>query len=83
MQKWKSLPEEQRAFGAAVRAFRESAGKSQEDIAELANLHRTYIGGVERGERNISLQNIFKIARSLGITTEELMRQVEALLKDG
>ena len=83
MQKRKSFPEEQRAFGAAVRAFRESAGRSQEDIADLSDLHRTYIGGVERGERNVSLQNIFKIARSLGITTEELMRQVEALLNDG
>lgn len=53
-------------FGIRVRAIREACGYSQERLAELANLHRTYIGGVERGERNISLVNIWRISDALG-----------------
>ena len=46
------------AFGKALKKFRLAAGLSQEDLAELADLHRTYVGDVERGERNVSLINI-------------------------
>ncbi len=54
-----------RAFGARVRARRQELGLSQEKLAELAGLHRTYIGSVERGERNVSLLNICQLARAL------------------
>ena len=63
-------------FGEAVRKIRMSQGESQESFAELAGLHRTYIGGVERGERNISLINIKKIADALRISLEELFRRL-------
>ena len=56
-----------KAFGATVRSRRLSLGHSQEELAHRAGLDRTYIGGVERGERNISLLNIFLIAGALCI----------------
>lgn len=57
-------------FGAAIRSSRKTKGWSQEELAERSGLDRTYIGSVERGERNISLLNIEKIASALdaGIT---------------
>lgn len=60
-------------FGATVRKLRSQQGLSQEQLAEKANLHRTYIGMIERGEKNITLENIEKIAKALGITLAELM----------
>jgi transcriptional regulator with XRE-family HTH domain len=53
-------------FGKAVRRFRLEKRWTQEDLAERAKLHPTYIGGIERGERNVSLDNIVRIARALG-----------------
>jgi len=52
-------------FGRKVRQFRKAKGISQEDLADLCELHRTYIGSVERGERNITLKNAEKIANAL------------------
>lgn len=52
-------------FGKKVRAIRKAQGLSQESLAEMADLHNTYIGGVERGERNLSLKSIEKIAHAL------------------
>jgi len=60
-------------FGARVRAERERAGISQEELADLALLHRTYVGGVERGERNIGLQNLLRLARALKVNPEKLL----------
>jgi transcriptional regulator with XRE-family HTH domain len=60
------------AFGGKMKAIREGLGYSQERLAELAHLHRTYIGGVERGERNISLLNIWRIADALGVAPSVL-----------
>lgn len=53
----------QKAFGQAVRDFRENIGISQEELGNRSGLHRTYISDVERGERNIGLGNIDAIAR--------------------
>lgn len=60
------------AFGMRIREVRENRGYSQERLAELADLHRTYIGGVERGERNVSLVNIWRIADALGVNPSAL-----------
>lgn len=54
-----------REFGVRVRALRERRGISQEELGRLAKLHRTYIGMIERGEKNITLENIEKIALAL------------------
>ncbi|WP_418433393.1 helix-turn-helix domain-containing protein, partial [Bilophila wadsworthia] len=54
-------------FGAAVKAGRDGLGISQEALAEKAGLHRTYVGGVEQGRRNVSLSNIVKLSQALGV----------------
>lgn len=52
-------------FGLKIKELRKERGLSQEKLAELANLHRTYIGMIERGEKNIILLNVAKIAKAL------------------
>lgn len=61
-----------KTFGLRVRQLRVQRGISQEGLAELCGLDRTYIGGIERGERNPSLVNIGKIAISLGVRVADL-----------
>ena len=60
-------------FGERLRSLRHRKGFSQETLAAACHLDRTYIGGVERGERNLSLINIHKIADALGISAAELL----------
>jgi DNA-binding XRE family transcriptional regulator len=60
------------AFGIRMKAIREDRGYSQESLADLAHLHRTYIGGIERGERNLSLINIWRIADALEVPPSSL-----------
>lgn len=55
------------AFGARVRDLRLSAGLSQEELANAAGIHRTYLSSLERGQRNVSLDNIIALARALKI----------------
>ena len=64
-------------FGARVRAERERLDVSQEELADRAGMHRTYLGGVERGERNIGLLNLLRIARALGIEPSALLRDFD------
>jgi ribosome-binding protein aMBF1 (putative translation factor) len=56
-----------KAFGKKVREIRKTKGFSQESLAEAADLHRTYIGSIERGEQNVSIDNIDKIAKALKV----------------
>lgn len=58
-----------------LRRARETLGLSQEALADAAGLHRTYIGSVERGERNISIDNIERLALSLGISPSSLLEK--------
>lgn len=60
-------------FGERVRVLRQSRGISQERLAELAGVHRTYIGMIERAEKNITLVNIQKVARALGVGAADLL----------
>lgn len=59
-------------FGEKVLYFRKKKKLSQEELAELANLHRTYIGQIESGKRNIALKNVEKIAKALGVSVKDL-----------
>ena len=62
------------SFGQRLRELRHARGLSQEALAELATLDRTYVSSCERGHRNISLINIHRLARALGVEPAELMR---------
>lgn len=63
-----------RAFGERLRQLRRDRAVSQEDLAEAAGLDRTYVSSCERGKRNISIENIDRLARALGVPITELMR---------
>jgi transcriptional regulator with XRE-family HTH domain len=65
-------------LGKAVRRLREEAGYSQEGFADLVGVHRTYMGAVERGEKNISLRNIERIATTLKIRVSDLFRHAQS-----
>lgn len=58
-----------------LRRLRGERGLSQEALADLAGLHRTYVGSIERSERNVSLDNIDRLAASLGVTAPELLAE--------
>jgi transcriptional regulator with XRE-family HTH domain len=68
---------QRKIFGANIRRLRKIKGLSQEQLADEAGIHRTYIGAVERGERNISLDNIVAIAHGLKVRASELLEGIE------
>ena len=63
----------QKKFGDKLRKLRKQKGLSQEDLAFKSGLHRTYISDIERGSRNLSLKNIEKIAKALGMSPKSLL----------
>lgn len=64
-------------FGKSVRRIREKTGLSQEALADLCHLHRTYIGGIERGERNVGLLNLLRLSKALKILPSELLQDFD------
>ena len=60
-------------FGEKIRSIRKKRGLSQEELSFRASLHRTYISDIERGSRNVSLENIEKIAKALDTSTKDLL----------
>jgi transcriptional regulator with XRE-family HTH domain len=67
-------------FGMRVRRLRQMARLSQEELASKIGIHRTYIGGIERGERNLGLMNILRIADALEISPASLFKGIERQL---
>lgn len=66
-------------FGAAVKAGRGELGISQEALAEKAGLHRTYVGGVEQGRRDVSLLTIVKLSQALGVETASVFERMKTI----
>jgi transcriptional regulator with XRE-family HTH domain len=77
MGKRRARPDVRERFGTAVKFRREELGLTQEDLAEKAGIHRTYLSDVERGTRNLSLVNIERLASALAVTMSELFAVVE------
>lgn len=69
-----------KSLGKTIREHRKAHRLSQERFGELAGVHRTYVGMIERGEKNITLSNLVKIANALGLTLSELIRAAEKKL---
>lgn len=66
-----------RKLGDAIRTAREQQGISQEELAFRCGLHRTYVGSIERSERNVALENIVKIAKALEIDAWQLLKRAD------
>jgi transcriptional regulator with XRE-family HTH domain len=63
----------QRIAGANIRAYRRERGVSQEELADSLGVHRTYMGGVERGERNLTLRSLERLAERMGVDPVALL----------
>ena len=63
-------------LGNKIRLLRNQSQLTQEQLAELTGLHRTYIGGIERGERNVSILNLIRIAKALNITVSKMLEDI-------
>jgi transcriptional regulator with XRE-family HTH domain len=66
-------PAARERFAERLRAARKAAGLTQEAVGDRAGLHPTYVGSVERGERNVSIDNMEKLARAVGVDLDELL----------
>lgn len=64
-------------FGKTIKRLRTDMGLSQEELAYRAGVHRTYIGMIERAEKNITLENIYKIANALNVTISFIFSEIE------
>jgi transcriptional regulator with XRE-family HTH domain len=71
----KSKPAARRIFAENLRKARQVKKLSQEDLAEVAGLHRTYVGSVERAERNVSIDNMERLAAALGVALPMLLQE--------
>ncbi|HEY3761874.1 MAG TPA: helix-turn-helix transcriptional regulator [Verrucomicrobiae bacterium] len=71
----KTKPSARRIFAENLRKARLAKGLSQEDLAEVANLHRTYVGSIERAERNVSIDNMERLAAALSIALPKLLQE--------
>ena len=69
------LSDARKVFASRLRQIRQIKGLSQEELADMAGLHRTYVGSVERSERNISIDNIERLAKALGVDIIELLKE--------
>ena len=67
----------QRIAGVNIRIYRKARGLSQEELADVLGIHRTYMGGVERGERNLTLQSLERLAMNMGVDPVTLLRPRE------
>ncbi len=66
-------------FGKIIREFRKEKGISQEELAFRSNLHRTYIGMIERGEKNITLENIEKLSKGLDVSMKLIFEKLNKI----
>jgi transcriptional regulator with XRE-family HTH domain len=71
-----SIPQHRRALGVNIRAERKRIGWSQERLAEAADLHPVYVGSVERGEENVSIDSLARVAKALKVSIGDLVRGV-------
>lgn len=69
----------QRTLGGHLRRYRQSRGLSQEAFADVLGIHRTYMGGIERGERNLTLRSVERIAQRLNVDPLELLEPLEPI----
>ncbi|MEK3913014.1 helix-turn-helix domain-containing protein [Paenibacillus sp. FSL H7-0331] len=69
-------------LGERIRNIRKEMRLSQEQLGELAGLHEKYIGQVERGEKNLSIDSLYKIADGLNLTLEELFRSLDPIVRE-
>lgn len=70
-------------FGALIRELRLEAQLSQEEFADLCELHRTYIGSIERGEKTITIETAYKIAKALGMPLSRIFQRLESSTEEG
>lgn len=68
-------------FGELIRNLRLAAGLSQESLADLCDLHRTYIGAIERGEKTVTIETAKKLADGLDISLTELFKRLDQLIR--
>ncbi len=76
------MPILQEILGSRIREIRLKKGFSQESFADHCGLHRTYMGGIERGERNLTVQTVLTVAKGLGLTISELFSGIEKQIEN-
>ena len=73
----------QRRLGGRVRELRQRQGWSQEELADFCGLHRTYVGSVERGERNVTISSLDTLAQALGVKISDVVKGLESSITSG